>query len=379
MPAVHLFHVIPSFAPGGVQVRICQIMNHLSGRFRHTVVALDNDFSARSRLDPSVDIREVRCSRSKNPLLMARRLRALMNRHQPDLVLTYNWGAIEGSLAALMPPRIPTIHTEDGFGNDEAVRQKTRRVMMRRLVLPHVSRVVAPSRVLLDIMRGQWGLPESKTLYIANGIDTELFRPAERVPARKGAVVVGTAARLRPEKRLDVLLHVIAQVSREHNVRLDVAGDGPEREPLQRIANDLGIADRVRFLGNVENMPEFYRGLDVFALTSSTEQMPYAVLEAMASALPVVSTAVGDIKAMVADANVPLIGREEQLPQLLTHLLDNAELRLDIGLSNRTLCQERYSLHPMLQVYETLYTGASTRTPSNTNCTLSTSSYRAST
>lgn len=351
---IHLFHVIPSFALGGAQVRICQIVNHLGSHFRHTVVAIDGDFSARKRVRTDIEFREVRCKRTSNPLLMARALRALMDQHRAELVLTYNWGAVDGVLAALAPPRIPTIHTEDGFGLDEAVSQKRRRVLTRRLVLPHTSCVVAPSTALLNIMRNKWSLSETKTRYIPNGIDGDVFRPAHIRPGH-GRVIIGTVAQLRPEKRIDRLIRVVAVLSKTQDVEVRIAGDGPEKEALQTLSGALGMSTRIRFLGTVDTMPQFYRGLDIFALTSDTEQMPYSVLEAMAAGLPVVSTDVGDIKAMVSADNHGFVVPEDELAPAFVTLIDDIELRRKLGASNRMRCCEEFDVGKMMQTYEGLY------------------------
>lgn len=349
-----LFHIIPTFALGGAQVRICQVMNHLGTRYRHAIVALDGQFKARRRLNSDVDLVEIRCDRSTNPLVMARRLRILLNQHRPDMVLTYNWGAIDGVVAALMRPRIPVIHTEDGFGIEEAVRQKKRRILTRRLLLPHATCVVAPSHRLLSIMRDQWHLPEDKTFYIANGIDSRRFIP-ERRHVGSGEIVIGTAAQLRPEKRIDRLLRVFARIARGRKIRLEVAGDGPEINALRETATALGIAAQVRFLGNVDDISQFYRGLDIFALTSDTEQMPYSVLEAMAAGLPIVSTDVGDVKNMVSSENRRFVVQEGKLVQSLTCLSEDVELRTIIGEQNRIHSRNRYDLNAMLRDYESLY------------------------
>ena len=94
---------------------------------------------------------------------------------------------------------------------------------------------------------------------------------------------------------------------RDVGARLVIIGDGPERQTLERLAAELGIADRVRFAGHVAAPAAEYARFDVFALPSDTEQMPLSVLEAMAAGLPVVSTDVGDVRAMVAEENAPLL------------------------------------------------------------------------
>ena len=90
-------------------------------------------------------------------------------------------------------------------------------------------------------------------------------------------------------------------------IRLVVVGDGPERPALEQQARDLGIAENVEFAGWHEELVPLYRQFDIFALSSTTEQMPLSVLEAMACGLPVVSTDVGDVSKMVADENRPMV------------------------------------------------------------------------
>jgi glycosyltransferase involved in cell wall biosynthesis len=348
------FHVTPSFAPGGAQVRAAQIMNHLGPDYRHAIVSLDGDFSAGARLGPATDWRPLTISRSRNPLTMALRLRRLLRSHNPDLVLTYNWGAIDAVVAATSL-RLPIIHTEDGFGAEEAEGQKRRRVVFRRFALQSTYRVVAPSYLLVDIMHRIWRLPPVRVQYIPNGVDTSRFVP--RLPSRNaGPAVIGTACHLRPEKRIDLLLSLFARIASAHDVQLHIAGDGPERTKLQELARELGVGNQVRFHGHQEDLPAFYSNLDIFAMTSSTEQMPLSVLEAMASGLPVVSTDVGDVRHMVSPENKPYIVTD---PNAWTaaagQLLTDITLRQGTGAANRRHCVDAFGLHTMLRQYEVLY------------------------
>jgi glycosyltransferase involved in cell wall biosynthesis len=283
------------------------------------------------------------------------RLRDAIRACRPDAVLTYNWGTIDGVIAA-RSLALPAIHTEDGFGADEAVAQKLRRVWYRRAVLRHASRVIAPSEQLRCIMRHTWRLPECRVVYIPNGVDVELFRPARGRQARN-EIVIGTAANLRPEKRLELLLDVFARVASAMPARLRIAGEGAERAMLEQKAGELSIADRVEFLGHQEDLLQFYHSLDVFALTSSTEQMPLSVLEAMACGLPVVSTNVGDVWNMLAEANRRFVVGAEKLADALAILAVNEEMRAAVGQSNRERCVCHYPLAGMFEQYRRLYRG----------------------
>ena len=114
--------------------------------------------------------------------------------------------------------------------------------------------------------------------------------------------MIGTVAPLRPEKNIGRLLRAFAVLECSRPLRLVVAGDGGERGSLERLAAGLGIADRVIFTGQVA--PESVLGtFDIFAMSSDTEQMPNALLEAMAASRAIAAVDVGDVKSIVCEDN----------------------------------------------------------------------------
>jgi glycosyltransferase involved in cell wall biosynthesis len=351
-----LLHILPGFGPGGAQARIIALVNGMGPRFRHVIVALNGDLSAADRIEASVDLQCISLDAGANPARAVWRLAAFLRRQRPDLLLTYNWGSIEAVIAAQLSRACPIIHTEDGFGDDEATRQKTRRVLARRLFLRRIYRVIAPSRNLYRIMLDKWRLPPANVAYIPNGVDTEFFRPDEAGKSFGGELVIGTAGRLRPEKKQDELIALCAKLQRSVPVRLRIAGDGPERGRLEQCVRLSELENRVEFLGQVRDLRNFYHGLDLFALTSSTEQMPISVLEAMASGLCVISTDVGDVKQMVSAENAPfIVPAGAGLEEALRTLASDAARRGAIAARNRTRCVESFSLAGMLETYGNLY------------------------
>jgi glycosyltransferase involved in cell wall biosynthesis len=296
------------------------------------------------------------CAKTRNPIRAVSRLYDLLEKHRPDLVLTYNWGSIDAVIAALLR-RIPVIHTEDGFGNEEAVRQKRRRVWFRRAALRHVHAVIAPSLTLSRVMRGIWRLPETHIRYIPNGVDLDLFTPPARSMNGSGEIVIGTVGQLRREKRQDLLIEACAAIKAQP-IRLLLAGDGMERNALREKARALRIEDRVEFLGAVSAPEQLYRKLDIFALSSSTEQMPMSVLEAMATGLPVLSTDVGDVKHIVSADNQPYVVAWDAYPAALNRLVEDAALRRELGAGNRKKCEQLYGFDRMLEQYERVYESA---------------------
>jgi glycosyltransferase involved in cell wall biosynthesis len=361
----HLCHIFPAFATGGPQVRTAVVINGLNGEFRHTIVALNGDLSCRNRLrEPEkVACLEAPPRRRLFPLALGRLLRSL----QPDAVVTYNWGGTDGLLAARLAGIHRVIHAEDGFGPDEVGGQKSRRVLARRVLLRAATTVVCPSRTLVNIARHTWWLPPTMIRYVPNGVDTRRFTPAsaEQVAAarrkldiRCDEIVVGSVGQLRGEKNHARLIRAFAAVASLRPCRLLFVGDGPLRESLTAAAHELGVAERVSFAGNVADPAQHYRAMDVFALSSDTEQMPVAVLEAMATGLPIVSTDVGDVRTMVSAANRSFIvpaRREDAFVARLADLMKDSKARRTLGQANRDRCGQEYGLGGMVQAYQRLY------------------------
>jgi glycosyltransferase involved in cell wall biosynthesis len=355
----HALHVFPSFGIGGVPLRMVRIINHLGKQFRHTVIALDNNFDAASGIGRDLDVtllpvRAARRSMVRNLAGSALALRRL----RPDLLLTYNWGAIEWAAASRFSRVSRHLHLEAGFGRGETDSQVLRRVLFRRWALARRALVIVPSRQLEDLARRSWRLPATRLVYIPNGVDTARFAQpgCDGVPGlvrQTGELVIGTVAPLRPEKNVERLLRVFALLAPSHPLRLIIAGDGVGRIPLERFAANLGIADRVIFPGRVH--PESVLGaFDIFALSSDTEQMPNALLEAMAASRAIAAVDVGDVKRIVSEENREFIVDRDNasgFAQALSRLLHDPEKRRALGAANRRRVVNEFSQERMFSAY----------------------------
>lgn len=284
-----------------------------------------------------------------------------------DLVLTYNWGAIDGVMAARAFARgaTPVVHHEDGFNEDEARRLKPERNIYRRIALPAARALVVPSARLEEIALGTWKQPRGRVHRIANGIRTELYaqKPDPRaLPGfrrREGATVVGVIAGLRPVKNLPLLVRALGGVG--PRVQLVIAGEGPEREVIRQAALAMGLADQVHFAGFLRDPHRWIGLFDMLALSSLSEQSPISVVEAMAAGLPVVSTPVGDVADMVAPENKPFIVShhdELQLRDAVEALAEDPALRRQIGEANRKRARALYDERAMVAAYGTVYAQA---------------------
>lgn len=352
MTARRFVHVFATFGKGGPQVRAVQLVARLGSGVRHVVMAMDGCTEAAADLPRGIDVELVPPPRRVGLLGNVRRAKAWLETQRPDLVLTYNWGAIESAWAA-RKAGLPLVHHEDGFGPEETDRRLVRRSWLRRWVLRGVP-VVVPSTVLLRIATTEWRLPAALVHHLPNGVDLRRFRPS---PGPAPDAVIGVVGGLRREKDHANLLRAVARLG--PTARLCIVGGGALDAELRGLAQSLGIADRVEFAGPMADPAPRYSTFRVFALPSRTEQMPLVLLEAMACGLPVAATDVGDVRAILPAAAVDCIvapGDPPALAAALQRVLDDPELARSLGTANRRQVEEHYEagacLDRFLRVYE---------------------------
>ena len=160
-----LLHAFSTFQAGGPQLRFVDLANTFGSEFKHLIVAMDGRFDAVERLHRGVDYQTIPLSVVRGGALANRvQFKTLLRMYRPDVLLSYNWGAVEW-IAANLPQSVPQVHVEDGFRPDEARRQLPRRLWARRaLFLASGVRVVVPSQLLQKAAEGWWVPPTRASL-----------------------------------------------------------------------------------------------------------------------------------------------------------------------------------------------------------------------
>jgi len=371
-PAAQLrfLHLHSSFDPGGKELRCVQLINAFGLKARHRIVsAMPGAMGALRRVRPGIPIEPS----GDFPALAGRptpaRLKALAQAMVGyDLVLTYNFGAMDAVLAHTLFARVynlpPLVHHEDGFNLDEAHKLKASRNWYRRIALGGAAALVVPSTRLEAVALGPWAQPRGRVHRIVNGIATARYSqksPLNALPGiikREGELWLGTLAGLRAVKNLPRLVRAFADLPQPW--QLVIMGEGPEREAIRAEAMALDIGHRVHLPGHVGD-PAVALGLfDLFALSSDSEQFPISVVEAMAAGLAVVSTDVGDVFAMVSAQNAPFITplNDAELAEGLSLLAASPDLRAQIGAANRVRAQADYDEATMVAAYQGVYGAA---------------------
>lgn len=367
MPApVRILHLHSSFDLGGKEARSIRLMKAWGDRARHTIVSgVEGALGARASIPAGI---AYEIAQDPPPLTggpSVARFEAIAKFMRPfDLVLTYNWGAIDGVMAARAFPKItpPVIHHEDGFNADEADGLKVKRNVYRRVALPAARALVVPSVTLETIALNIWKQPRDRVHRIANGIATALYAKPPRHEAIPGLVrkpdevVIGALAGLRAVKDLPMLVRAVGGLA--GRIRLVIVGEGPARAAIEGAALAMGLDDRLVMPGFLPE-PHRYVGLfDIMALSSLSEQFPIAVIEGMAAGLPIASTLVGDVADMIAPENRPYVAplhNEVFLRDALQPLVGHAAGRRHLGQLNQVRARAEYDEGAMIGRYRTLY------------------------
>ncbi len=375
MPPLRILHIHSTFAPGGKELRAARLMNAFGPRATHSIVSgMPGELAAQAAIEARIAVRfplDAPPLTGKSSLARYEAIARFMIGY--DLVLTYNWGAMDAVLARRMHAKDcpPLVHHEDGFNEDEAGGLKRERNWYRRLALPGAYAMVVPSELLEGIALKTWRQPRARVHRIANGIAVERFAAKPSLKAlpgftrRKGDLVIGTIAGLRRVKNLPRLVAAFAPLAqtspRGQAARLVIVGQGPEREAIVAEAARHDVSDRVHLPGFVGDPASFVGMFDIFALSSDSEQAPISVLEAMAAGLPIAAPAVGDIRAMVSEENRAFITEPDGLAAALAVLAADPALRARVGAANRARVAADFDERVMIRRYAELYASAAGR------------------
>ncbi|MFC0250925.1 TIGR03088 family PEP-CTERM/XrtA system glycosyltransferase [Massilia consociata] len=363
-------HLIYRLDIGGLETLLVDTINRMpAGAYRHAVICLTDytDFSRRITR-PGVELFAL----NKPPGLglgSHADLFRLLRRLKPAILHTYNLGTIEYAATAWAAGVPVRVHAEHGRDARDPQGINPKHNLLRRLLVPFIDRYVPVSRDLHGWLERVVRIPGRKVQLIDNGVDTERFRApvAASDPVREpwqddpGAFVIGTVGRLQDVKDQATLIDAFAHLRTmmpEAKLRLVLVGDGPLRAQLEARVRERGVQDGVCFAGPRSDVAPVMRSFSLFALSSIAEGTPVTLLEAMASGLPVVATAVGGIPDLVehgvSGTLVPPQDPRALAAAIAPYVRERALARRH-GASGRARIEQQYSMQAMLAAYVALY------------------------
>jgi L-malate glycosyltransferase len=294
------------------------------------------------------------------------RLAPLLRRHHVALVHAHLFTPFfYGALARLLYSRPPILFTDHGRPFPDHPNRK--HLLANRVLLQRRDRVVGVGRAVRDGLVRNEGFPARRVGVVYNGINLAEFAGA--APARAGVrqelgvtddeFVLLQVARLVPDKDHVTALRALARVVPQRpNVRLLIAGEGPELPTIQDTIARLGLQRHVRLLGLRTDVPRLLAAADLFLLSSVTEGIPLTVIEAMAASLPVVATGVGGMSEVVVHGETGALvpaKDPETMAGMVVILADIRSMRKRMGRAGKERAEKLFSETTMVANYRRLY------------------------
>jgi glycosyltransferase involved in cell wall biosynthesis len=358
-----VLHIISSGGMYGAEAVILNMSRFLvAGSHGSIVAAFSNTSNPNLQFyeaarNESLESHLIPCKGQMDPRAVAT-IRELVTQTGVDVVHAHGFKAdiyVYFALRGRSVPFVSTCHT--WYDNDLLV---TLYGKVDRLVLRGFARVVAVSDEVRQRLL-EAGVRAEKIRMVRNGIDLRPFDGAH--PSLRGdgtTLLVGLVGRLSWEKGVDNFLRAAARVLADFpGAKFVVVGEGPDQEKLDRLIDELKIRNGVAMAGRREDMPAVYASLDIMVSSSRQEGLPMAILEGMASSLPLVASAVGEVPTVVADGVTGLLVPADDVERLaasILELLRDQAMRKRFGAAARKLVEDEYSAARMtadyLRVYE---------------------------
>jgi glycosyltransferase involved in cell wall biosynthesis len=365
MNKIRVVHIVPMLSPGGAERVAVHIVRGLN-RQRYEVMLIS--FTGRLGCDldslleeAGVEVRYL----GKRPGFDYRvypRLHPVLRHYRPDIVHTHLHVLRYALPSLLLLKRASLLHTVHNLAEREI---EPRARWIQRYALNHgVVPVAVAEEVALSLER-LYGVRQCRV--ISNGIPTNSYAcpqtPRREWRAKEGFadddVLFVCVARFAPQKNHALLLKAFAQgPASDLKAHLVLVGEGVLREQLEEQAKNLRLTGQIHFLGLRTNIPDVLGAMDVFVLSSDWEGNPLSVMEAMASGLPIISTAAGGVPNLVESGKegfiVPL-GDARRLSNCMVSVSGDPEARRSLGMAAARRAKENFDVSIMVRAYEELY------------------------
>lgn len=357
---IRVAFLIDRLRRAGTEAQLLALLRGLDrSRIEPHLILLDGSDAESQSLEPShCPVSRLGVCSFKHPraAIQAWRLAAYLRRHRIDILQTYFLDSVYfGVPVARLAGVRAVVRVRNNLGYWLTPKHKR----LGRWYGRWVHRTVTNSNEGRDALVAAEGLPADRIVVLENGVDTDRFDCCPPPFQHADLIRIGAVANLRPVKRLDLLIEAIAALRTQFpQVRLALAGNGPERERLQQLAADRGILDATEFVGAVSDVPAFLSTIDIAVLCSDSEGMSNAILEYMAAGRAIVATRVGANERLLRNETDGLLipsGSPEALAQAISRLLADPAMACDLGVSARRRAREEFSREASCRRFETFY------------------------
>lgn len=364
MKKTKILYIIWSLEPGGAERVVIDLAKHIDRiRFEPYVCCINQPGRLSDELvNNDISIFHLN-KRGKIDFSALRRLIRIMKEKDFDIIHTHMFTAnLWGRLANIFARRRPVVITEHNIDEWKNVLH----FLLDRILLLYTQKVIFVSDKVRQFYEKKVNVPEEMSVVCHNGIDTsrlsiENGRDKFRVSigVRDDALLIGSIGRLVPQKDVKNFLRAFYKVKNEkEDIIAIIVGDGPEREELVNLRDELNLSDCVKFLGMRNDIGDILNSLDLLVVSSKREGLSISILEAMSMRVPVIATNVGGNSECIIDGETGLLVPPEDpgaLSQAILKGLSNKETLKDMGKKAKRLFEERFTVDKMVKLHEEIY------------------------
>lgn len=289
--------------------------------------------------------------------------RHFLKRERPNIILVNGFNTSFVAMLSSAGLCIPIFSSWHGDYYPTTFEQKLRKPifdLILKLTFRHVIKGIVTVSHFSKKALTEKGINPEKITVIHNGIPelaesspVKLTEMRRELQVPDDALLFGTACRLASEKGLEWFLRTAAKVVQYRpELRFVIWGDGPQKEPLQRLVRDFKVKEFVKIPGYIDDVGKYLKALDVFFLSSSAENFPISLLEAMRAGLPIISTRVGGVPEAIKDGVQGIMipfGDDDALGKAITQLADNPSYRDALGKAARKRFNEEFTSEKMVR------------------------------
>ncbi len=371
-PPPLIAHVIYRLGVGGLENGLINLINRMPAeKYRHMIICLKGSTQFRERLQrKDVQVIDLKKKDGQDWRSFVS-LYQILKQNKVDIIHTRNLATIEYQVSALFARIIHRVHSEHGWDTFDPEGNNKKYQILRRLMSPLIQVFIPLSLHLQSYLIEKVGISEQKITRICNGVDIEKFYPAKvkhyvsdcPLSYSTGIITIGTVGRMHGVKDQLTLVHAFRLLLTEHpeltgQVNLMVVGDGPLKKIAIELLEEWQLQNYAWLPGERSDIDEIMRSLDIFVLPSQAEGISNTILEAMASGLPVVATAVGGNPELVEDGKTGLLVPHSDpaaMARALLDLIEDKQKRQQMSENSHQSILDNFSIQAMVNQYTEVY------------------------
>jgi len=368
---VNILFVLPNFDTGGSEKLVVDLVTHLDrDKFNPVVCAFFSGVYEEKMQELGVSFYKVHeDGRIKSKITIVKFLNHIIREHSIDVVNTHHTSTLlQGLLSFKLFNRVKLIHTEHTrLDYDPHITPRVLKI--QKVFMKFIDVALGISQGVCDYMHDELGVPKKKIVKVLNGIDVERFQSLgldvrcqmrDALGMDQNDVAIGMFANFRKQKNHPLLLKAVKILKDKgiENIKVVLAGDGPERENIESLIEALGLRSSVLLLGSRSDIPELMNMIDIYCLPSYFEGLPFSLMEAFAAGKQVVATDVAGNQEVVEEMGEGVLvesDNQEELVKALAEIIDHWDPQTLRSSSSRALEGFPFSFNEMINKYEELF------------------------